>query len=121
MECSFFILHKKKKYKKYNVTDTPINVLFTDSKKNFWIGTENGLFLYDCDKKKKKEVKLKQTVNCVFDIAEDNEGNLWIATSLGLLKTKLCQQQTTYTTFSDKQTYIYSSDCISSKKTEPYM
>lgn len=31
-------------------------------------------------------------------------------------KTKLCQQQTTYTTFSDKQTYIYSSDCISSKR-----
>ena len=77
---------QKKEVQKYNVTDTPINVLFTDSKKNFWIGTENGLFLYDCDKKKKKEVKLKQTVNCVFDIAEDNEGNLWIATSLGLLK-----------------------------------
>lgn len=81
-----FYSPQKKEVQKYNVTDTPINVLFTDSKKNFWIGTENGLFLYDCDKKKKKEVKLKQTVNCVFDIAEDNEGNLWIATSLGLLK-----------------------------------
>ena len=80
-----FYSPQKKEVQKYNVTDTPINVLFTDSKKNFWIGTENGLFLYDCDKKKKKEVKLKQTVNCVFDIAEDNEGNLWIA-SLGLLK-----------------------------------
>lgn len=81
-----FYSPQKKEVQKYNVTDTPINVLFTDSKKNFWIGTENGLFLYDCDKKKKKEVKLKQTINCVFDIAEDNEGNLWIATSLGLLK-----------------------------------
>ena len=81
-----FYSPQKKEVQKYNVTDTPINVLFTDSKKNFWIGTENGLFLYDCDKKKKKEVKLTQTVNCVFDIAEDNEGNLWIATSLGLLK-----------------------------------
>ena len=81
-----FYSPQKKEVQKYNVTDTPINVLFTDSKKNFWIGTENGLFLYDCDKKKKKEVKLKQTVTCVFDIAEDNEGNLWIATSLGLLK-----------------------------------
>ena len=81
-----FYSPQKQEVQKYNVTDAPINVLFTDSKKNFWIGTENGLFLYDCDKKKKKEVKLKQTVNCVFDIAEDNEGNLWIATSLGLLK-----------------------------------
>lgn len=81
-----FYSPQKKEVQKYNVTDAPINVLFTDSKKHFWIGTENGLFLYDCDKKKKKEVKLKQTVNCVFDIDEDNEGNLWIATSLGLLK-----------------------------------
>ena len=81
-----FYSPQKKEVQKYNVTDTPINVLFTDSKKNFWIGTENGLFLYDCEKKRKKKVKLKQTVNFVFDIAEDNEGNLWIATSLGLLK-----------------------------------
>lgn len=36
--------------------------------------------------KKKKEVTLRQAVNCVLDIDEDNKGNLWIATSIGLLK-----------------------------------
>lgn len=76
----------RKKVQKYNVTNAPINVLFTDSKKNFWIGTDKGLFLYDCDKKEKQEITLKQDVNCVLDIDEDNEGNLWIATSIGLLK-----------------------------------
>ncbi len=50
-----FYSTQKKEVQKYNVTDTPINVLFTDSKKNFWIGTENGLFLYDCDKKRKRK------------------------------------------------------------------
>lgn len=50
-----FYSPQKKEVQKYNVTDTPINVLFTDSKKNFWIGTENGLFLYDCDKKRKRK------------------------------------------------------------------
>ena len=76
----------KKEVQKYNITDASINVLFTDSKKNFWIGTNKGLFLYDYNKKEKKEVTLKQAVNCVLDIDEDNKGNLWIATSIGLLR-----------------------------------
>ena len=76
----------KKEVQKYNITDAPINVLFADSKKNFWIGTNKGLFLYDYNKKEKKEVTLRQAVNCVLDIDEDNKGNLWIATSIGLLK-----------------------------------
>lgn len=101
-----FYSPQKKEVQKYNVTDTPINVLFTDSKKNFWIGTENGLFLYDCNKKEKKEVKLNQAVNCVFDIDEDNEGNLWIATSLGLLKLNYTNNKQHIQHFpTDKHTY----------------
>ncbi|MBW9279958.1 two-component regulator propeller domain-containing protein [Bacteroides fragilis] len=96
----------KKEVQKYHVTDTPVNVLFTDSKKNFWIGTSKGLFLYDCDKKEKKEVALKQAVNCVFDIDEDNEGYLWIATSLGLLKLSYTNNKQHIQHFTtDKHTY----------------
>lgn len=96
----------KKKIQKYNVINAPINVLFIDSKKNFWIGTDNGLFLYNRDKKEKKEVALKQAINCVLDIDEDNEGNLWIATSLGLLKLNYTKSRQNIQFFpTDKHTY----------------
>lgn len=49
------LLTLKKEVQKYNITDAPINVLFADSKKNFWIGTNKGLFLYDYNKKEKKK------------------------------------------------------------------
>lgn len=96
----------KKRVQKYNVAEAPIHVLFTDSKKNFWIGTDKGLFLYDCDKKEKKEIALKQAVNCVLDMDEDGEGNLWIATSLGLLKLSQVDNNWNIQNFpADKHTY----------------
>lgn len=96
----------KKEVQKYNVTASAINVLFIDSKKNFWIGTDNALFLYDYGKREKKEVNLKQAVNCVLDIDEDQEGDLWIATSLGLLQLKYADNKYHINSFpTDKHTY----------------
>lgn len=78
---------------KLKAADSPINVLFTDSKDNFWMGTENGLFLYNRNDGNKKRVDLEQEVNTVLDIDEDSEGNLWIATSLRLLKLNYSDEQ----------------------------
>lgn len=96
----------KKEVQKQNVINGSINALFIDSKKNFWIGTDNALFLYDSDKREKKEIKLGQAVNCVLDIDEDQEGNLWIATSLGLLKLSYANNKPHISSFpTDKHTY----------------
>ena len=97
-----------------------IHSLFIDSKQHFWIGTEEGLFLFNPITLQEEEIPLKQTINCVLDIDEDKKGNLWIATSLGLLKAKRQEREwdirkcdggvaanTAQTVLADSENYIY--------------
>jgi len=62
------------------------NRVFQDSNKNFWIATENGLYVWSKTagfiKKFTKKNGLKS--NLIFSITEDAHQNLWISTSYGL-------------------------------------
>lgn len=83
-----------------------INVIHNDLNNKLWIGTENGVLLYD--KVKKKLMPLSEVYNTSFDfdissitaIFEDLDGDIWVGTSDGLF---LFNQQTQNITRFDKR------------------
>ncbi len=71
-------------YIKYNA----INHVYEDSKNNFWIGTDFGLFKYNLRTENVEHFKNKEftSPNKIQGIIEDNEGILWISTEFQILK-----------------------------------
>lgn len=63
-------------------THTPIYSLLFDSQGRFWVGTGEGLLLFNQDTYATELVPLNQTINQILDIDEDKDGNIWVATSL---------------------------------------
>jgi ligand-binding sensor domain-containing protein len=66
-----------------------INILFLDNENNLWIGSYNGLYLWNAKKgvlksftKSNKLLKSDE----IFDIMQDRIGNIWVGTSSGLYK-----------------------------------
>lgn len=78
-------------YNKYNglpegVTDR-VSVLFVDSKNRIWIGTQNGLCLFDRKKDEFQLISKKHHVGFnVTNIIEDNYGQIWINANNTLFK-----------------------------------
>ncbi|MCC8407790.1 response regulator [Mucilaginibacter sp. UR6-1] len=69
-----------------------VRSILEDRYKNFWLGTDNGLILYDRAKKKIKKVfhTAQGLANDqVFAIQEDFQGNLWISTYNGLSRMQI--------------------------------
>ena len=71
-----------------------IRVIYRDKKDRTWIGTQNGLNLYDPEKKSftryltdihNPENPVELRLTSIYGIDEDNNGNLWIATWSGLI------------------------------------
>jgi ligand-binding sensor domain-containing protein/serine phosphatase RsbU (regulator of sigma subunit) len=66
--------------------------IFEDSRGNLWIGTDNGLSLYDRTNDQfynyKADIKNRLYDNFIIQITEDNAGNIWIATPEGLNRLK---------------------------------
>lgn len=110
--------------KNYGIKDglpnLSINTIYTDSKKNVWIGTYDGGLVkmsgferegkLPIIQKFRNEGKENQLAsNIVLGINEDKHGNIWVATSNGL--SKLLPNQTFYN-FYEKDglynTYLYS-------------
>ncbi|MCU0393157.1 MAG: SpoIIE family protein phosphatase, partial [Thermoflexibacter sp.] len=73
-----------------SITENFITAIFEDSQKRVWIGTNNGLNLFDTQNKKftrfqNDSTKSKSLIhNNINGIDEDKYGNLWIATQKGL-------------------------------------
>lgn len=71
---------------KYSLSNDIINVIFEDSSKNIWIGTNHGLNLYN--RKKDNFIRFFHDDNdtdtisddIVYTIIEDNEKNIWFGT-----------------------------------------
>ena len=66
-----------------------VSVLFEDSRKNIWVGTEeDGICLYHPEDKNFSHFTIKEGLsdNTVWGIEEDNSGCLWISTENGLNK-----------------------------------
>lgn len=75
----------------YNITNNTINVIFEDSHKNIWIGTNNGLNLLEPNSTLIKKFyntsnSNSLSFNNIRSIFEDHNGVIWIGTEYGLNK-----------------------------------
>ncbi|MCW3806646.1 hybrid sensor histidine kinase/response regulator transcription factor [Plebeiibacterium marinum] len=72
------------------VLNAATNIVFSDSKKRIWVGTQNdGVYLIDRQNEVLQHFVHSDTEkslvhNIVRDICEDSQGNIWIGTFLGL-------------------------------------
>ncbi|SMO41555.1 Signal transduction histidine kinase [Saccharicrinis carchari] len=87
-----------------------INTMHIDSKKRFWLGTDNGLILYQHDRNifylslSGDQVGGQLSGNNIRAILEDKKGNIWLGTDDGL--NKLSYQQDSifkFKAFNDQQ------------------
>ena len=61
--------------------------LFIDSRYRFWVGTREGLFLYDKLTGCGKKMRLHSTDNYIINaICEDKDQNIWLATNRGVIQ-----------------------------------
>ena len=71
-----------------DLSSRQITSIFQDSKGFIWIGTQDGLNLYNANSIKifKHDVKNKNSIanNYIQNICEDKNGNIWIATAIGV-------------------------------------
>ncbi len=87
-------LFKNETYNEFSLSNNYVRVVFEDKIGNLWIGTEDGLNLYDNNPKSEKFVRyLHQIENSnsisndeILSITEDDDGNIWIGTANGLNK-----------------------------------
>ncbi len=77
---------------KYALQNRRISCMLVDKNNRLWIGTYNGLHLYDRQKDNFKllgnanNLSLKLTNNTILSLAEDTRGNIWVGTQQGLNK-----------------------------------
>ncbi len=71
-----------------SLSSNVINGLFQDSKDRLWITTENGLNLYNRNKKNFTRLTRENGFpsNVTYSILEDDEQDLWISSSSGLIE-----------------------------------
>jgi len=92
----YFFNPKTNKLVQYNTYNSDIkndfvHKIFKDSKQRMWIGTQNGLNLFNQRTKRFEDINLKGISNLlnnnrVFDIFEDKKNNIWLGTKFGLHK-----------------------------------
>lgn len=61
-----------------------LNELFIDSKQRIWIGTQNGLWLYENGKLNSFTVEDGLSNNFIWVVREDSKGRIWIGTDDGI-------------------------------------
>lgn len=87
------VIHYLSSYRgKRNIPNNYVHVLFKDSKSRFWLGTRNGLSIFNDSKKRfipfDKYFKINDSGyfinNRVYCITEDSSGEIWIGTGNGI-------------------------------------
>ena len=77
---------RNKDIQKMEISDSSVNAILINSHEELWIGTDDGLFLYNWVEKVKRKIKLIQYPERIYDLAKDEKGNLWIATCIDVIK-----------------------------------
>lgn len=73
------------------ISNDHVTVLFEDSQQRFWVGTQDGLNLYNRASKTFTRVRLDSdghgtSVNTIRDIIEDMDGHLWLINNQQLIR-----------------------------------
>ncbi len=87
-------LFKNETYNDFSLSNNYVRVIFEDRIGNLWIGTEDGLNLYDNSPDSEKFVRYMHQIENensisndeILSITEDDDGNIWIGTANGLNK-----------------------------------
>ncbi len=101
-------LFKNEIYNDFSLSNNYVRVIFEDRIGNLWIGTEDGLNLYDNSPNSEKFVRYMHQIEDpnsisndeVLSIAEDDDGNIWIGTANGLNKFDV--KKGVFTVFTEK-------------------
>ncbi|WP_346854845.1 two-component regulator propeller domain-containing protein [uncultured Draconibacterium sp.] len=63
---------------KYSIIDNSVYCIYQDSKKNIWVGTRQGVYLYDSATEQLTPVKQDELGHLfIYNILEDSRGNMW--------------------------------------------
>lgn len=75
--------------------NTVINAFLIDDNRNYWIGTSNGLYLFDNKKQSLTEYTTENGLpsNNISALLKDKEGNIWISTNQGISQYNTQHQQ----------------------------
>ncbi len=72
------------------ISHQQITTIYRDKSGEIWVGTENGLNIYNSNNEFKRiyyqNDKTKESENVIYSIHEDNTGLIWIGTKAGLKK-----------------------------------
>ena len=101
-------LFKNETYNDFSLSNNYVRVIFEDRIGNLWIGTEDGLNLYDNSPNSEKFVRYMHQIeepssisnDEILSITEDDEGNIWIGTANGLNKFDV--KKGVFTVFTEK-------------------
>lgn len=81
-------IYRRNANNQLNLSSNFINCIYKDKQGKIWVGTEDGLNLWDAEK---RQFKIFNTENglpdeCIQSIQEDNMGNFWVSTLKGISK-----------------------------------
>ena len=98
----------------YNICNDFVHVLFKDNFNNFYIGTRNGIQIFDSTKNKFVAIQeFYKTTSIpdfkftrIYSIEQDQDNNLWIGTQNGLYIIDIINKKTNYIHTNSKKTKI---------------
>ncbi|MDA3816299.1 MAG: hypothetical protein PF486_02910, partial [Prolixibacteraceae bacterium] len=97
-----FVVYKNKPNDKHSIVGNTILALFEDSKYNLWVGTEQGLCLYD--RPNDRFIHQPYWPNrVIISLAEDDDENLWVGMDYDLYCYNLNTEK--FTVFDNRFTF----------------
>lgn len=95
-----FKTYNDNKITDYNITHSNIKVIYEDNDENLWIGTSNGLFIFNQRQEQFRRVDIGLSTIVFGLLPGDNNEFLWVATNRGLLCVSLVTKQMMDVSFS---------------------
>jgi hypothetical protein len=86
-DALYYLNTKSKKITEIAKIPDPVNAIYEDHKKRFWIATKgSGLFLFHNGKLTKYARKGLEEAVYIYDVKQHPDGNLWLATNSGIFR-----------------------------------
>ena len=89
-----FKTYRSDKLVDYNITHSNIKAMYEDDEENLWIGTSNGLFIFNQRQELFTQVDIGFSTIVFTLLPGDNDKVLWVATNRGLRCVSLSTKQT---------------------------
>lgn len=106
-----FKTYRSDKIVDYNITHSNIKAMYEDGDENLWIGTSNGLFIFNQRQEKFTQMDIGLSTIVFGLLPGDNNEVLWVATNRGLKCVSLATKQRVDLRLSDRNK-VDLSDCL---------